>query len=225
MPYGVDETDANPFTNSLVQVRIGNKTYDARYEKSCKTCTHPARMEIESALVMGDGYRQVARTFSSIEWEGRDGSRQILPEINHQSIRNHCLRGHMPLSAAALRQITEDRTHALGLNYEEMADRYVDHYTVARAIVQKGHERLVQGELEPDLRETLAAAKLLKEIEDAQQTGLDVEMWNQAMVAYFEIARELMPPDMWAEFTRRLRENEVLQQLAAKQQQAQALER
>lgn len=221
----MSEADSNPFATSLVQVKIGNKIYDARYEKTCKTCTHPARMAIEESLVKGDGYRTISKAFSGTEWQGRDGSVQILPDVGFQSIRNHCIRGHMPLSASALRQITEERTRQLSVDYEEMADRFVDHYTVTRAVVQRGHERLVMGEIEPDLRETLAAAKLLKEIEEGRLGGgVDAEMWNQAMVAYFEIARELMPPDMWMEFTQRLRENEVLQELATRQQQAQAIE-
>ena len=224
MVSGFSEGDSNPYAQSLVRIRIGNQEYDAKFSKYCKVCNNPARMEIEACLVKGDSYKAITRHFSDTQWNGRDGSSIVLPELPWQSIRNHYLSGHMPLNAAALRQITEERAQQIGAAYEDSTARLVDQYTVAKAIVHRGYERMVTGEIEPEIKDTIAAAKLLKEIEDTQTGSVDAEVWSEAMMIYFETAQELMPPDMWAQFTRKLGANPVLRGLAQKMQQQAAIE-
>lgn len=222
MPKG--DADSNPYAQSLVRIRIGNREFDAKFSKNCMVCNNPARMEIEACLVKGDSYRAISRHFSEAQWNGRDGSHMVLPELPWQPIRNHYLSGHMPLNAAALRQITDERAQQIGASYENTTARLVDHYTVAKAVVQRGYERMVTGEIEPEIKDTLTAAKLLKEIEDTQIGTVDAEVWSEAMMIYFETAQELMPPDMWVEFTRKLGANPILRGLAQKMQQQTAIE-
>lgn len=224
MPAEFIDVDPSLRANSLVRIRIGNREYDAKFSKTCKVCNNPARMEIETCLIKGDTYRSIAQHFSEAQWTGRDGGLIALPELGWQPIRNHYLSGHMPMSAAALRHIAEERAQQIGAQYEENTARLVDHYTVAKAIVQRGYERMVVGEIEPEIKDTIAAAKLLKEIEDTQIGSVDAEVWSEAMMIYFETAQELMPPQMWTEFTRKLGANPVLRGLAQKMQQHAAIE-
>lgn len=201
--------------SSLVQVKIGNKVYDARSAPRCKTCNHPARMEIETAIAEGWAYTRIAAEYSGVEYQ--DGDRvKNLPEINWQTIRAHFKSGHMPMGVELQRRLSEKRANEIGSRYEEAADRFVDHYVVAQAVLHRGHERLVKGELEPDLKDTLAAAKMLKEIDDAAQGSLDNEAWSQAMEIYFETAQAMMAPDQWQQFVKRLSANPILASLARK---------
>ena len=193
-------------SSSLVQVKVGNRVYDARYSPKCHTCNHPARMEIELAIAKGWAYKRVSREFSNVEYVS-EGRTLVLPEIGWQNLRAHFTSGHMPIGVEAQRRLSERRANEIGSRYEEAAEQFVDHYVVAQAVMTAGYERLVSGEVTPDLKETLAAAKMIKEIEDAASGSIDNEAWSQAMGVYFETAQAIMAPDTWREFIAALSKN------------------
>lgn len=205
----------DPGRTSLVQVEIGGRRYDARYSRSCKCCTHPARMAIEQRLVEGSPYPQIAREFSEVEYRagGRD---MLLPKISWGSIRDHYLHGHMPVNAAAVVELARQRAEELGKDYESMTARIVDQFLVARTVLTKGHEAIANGTLQPDVKDTLAAAKLLQDFEQASKLNVDAEAWTEAFEIYFTTARQIMSDEDWAKFARRLSINPILKTLAAK---------
>jgi hypothetical protein len=206
-----------PSPSSLVRVRVGSREYSARRVPNCGTCQHPARMDIETMLVEGHPYTVIARTFSEVEYTvGRQ--RKKLPKIAWPSIRTHYRNGHMPTDAKAVRDIAEQRLRELGQHAEAMEERAVDSYMTARLVLSKGFDRLARGEVEPTVKETLAAAKLLEEFDIARQDheSGDLAAWQEAMMVYFTEAQQLMSPDLWTEFTRRLTVNPQLQALAAR---------
>lgn len=202
---------------SLVRVKIGNRVYNAREDSRCKVCQHPARMNIENAVVQGWAYTRISREFSGVEYM-MGGQKAVLPDVGWQSVRHHFKNGHMPLSAEIQRRITEKRAEEIGSTFEQAGDRFIDGYTTAQSILARGYERLVNGELEPDLKDTLAAAKFIKEIDDAAQGSLDNEAWSQAMTIYFQAAQSLMPSEMWEKFVTRLSTDPILASLARKVQ-------
>jgi hypothetical protein len=203
------------FRSSMVQVRIGGRIYDAIYEPRCNTCTHPGRQLIEAAVLQNYSYRAIARDFSGKTVPGPEGADQVLPEIGHASIRNHFVQGHMPMEAAALRRLAEKRAEEIGSDYENAAEQFVDHHVLASAVVTKTYSRLVLGEIEPEVKDGIAAAKFLSEVERAAGGGgLDSEAWSQAMTIYFETARAIMPPDTWFQFTTALASNPILQAIS-----------
>lgn len=204
------------FQSSMVQVRIGDRVYDAVYEPRCRTCTHPGRQLIEAAVLRNYSYRMIAREFSSKEVPGPEGTTQILPDIGHASIRNHFVQGHMPMEAAALRRLAEKRAEEIGADYEEALGQFVDHHILANAVVQKTYDRLVLGEIEPEVKDGLAAAKFLADAQAAAGGGggIDGEAWSEAMTIYFETARAIMPPDLWYQFTTKLATNPILQAIS-----------
>lgn len=103
-----------PVRNSLVQVRIGNRVYDAVRVPQCHTCNHPARMEIETGIVENLAYRVIAERYSDVEYKEPAGDITVLPAISADSIRNHFLKGHLPLQAAVRRQLAEKRMQEIG---------------------------------------------------------------------------------------------------------------
>lgn len=205
-----------PYT-SLVQVKIGDQIYDARHAPGCKVCNHPARMDIELSLVEGWSYTKIARQYSEVEYDV-GGRTMLLPEIKWSAIRYHYQNGHVPLGAEIQRRLIEKRAEDLGHDLEKAADRFVDQYTVAQTVMYKGHDRIVRGELQPSIQDTLAAAKLVQQIEENADSDWGSEAWEQAMTVYFETAQALMPEPLWQEFGRRLSSNPILAALARKQE-------
>lgn len=200
---------------SLVRVRIGNRTVDARKISLCHTCNHPARMQIEEALLLGDSLQKISQRYSGVRYRVGDEVR-VLPKVDWKSIDVHHKRGHMPVTAEIIRSLMEERAKAMGVSYEEMGQRFVDGILVAKMVLAKGQEGLALGHLQPDVKETLAAAKFLHEVEQAEKNDQDTEIWAQAMQIYFESARELMSDEMWIKFTSMLTTNPILRRLSRK---------
>jgi hypothetical protein len=204
----------HPPRNSLVQVRVGNRVYDARRVSSCMCCNHPARMQIERMVVEGHPYQVIARQFSEVDYVVA-GEEKKLPRIEWSSIRTHYRNGHMPTELKAIRQIVDQRLDEIGQHAEELQGMFVDSYTVARTVMNIGVQKLINGEITPSVKEMLAAAKLVKEMElNEQNNGSATDMeWQEAMSIYFTQARQLMPEDMWETFVRRLTLNPQLRAL------------
>lgn len=200
---------------SLVQVRIGNKVVDARKVPNCSTCMHPARMEIEEMIIHGYPYGAIAKQYSEVEFLVQ-GEPQVLPKVDWQSIRGHYLNDHMPIDGKVIRHLIEKRAEEVGAPYEEIGERFVDQVLVARMVLAKGQQRLADGTLQPDVKDTLAAAKFLQDVENASKGAEDTEVWGKAMEIYFQTARRYMPDEMWTQFTADLSANPILQQIARK---------
>jgi hypothetical protein len=198
-----------------VRVKIGNRFYDAIREARCYTCMHPAREEIETQIIQGHSYKSVATQYSEVDWSQADGTTVHLPQVTWSSIMHHFKAGHMPVEAAAMRQIIEKRAESIGVaQYEGQVGQFVDQYTFAQQVVAQTQERMVKGEIRPEVRDGLAAAKLLQDIESASEGSLDSDAWGEAMERYFEVAQKMMPPDMWSQFIRALSTDPILQAIA-----------
>jgi hypothetical protein len=198
---------------SMVQVQIGQRIYDAVYVSNCRTCTSPARMLIEEKILQNFSFRAIAEQFSEAVVEGESGHPQTLPKISHQSIYGHFQNGHMPLEAATLRRLAEKRARQIGAEYEAQAEQFVDHVVLAEATVARVYDRMMKGEIEPEVKDGLAAAKMIAEVEASTAAGLDAEAWSDAMQVYFETAQQFMDAPTWARFTRALAVNPILRAL------------
>jgi hypothetical protein len=198
---------------SMVRVRIGNREYDAAYVPTCHTCTHPARMWIEEQVLTGWSFRAISARISEVEVEGIDGQSTSLPAVSFGAIRAHFQSGHMPLGVEALRQLSEKRAKELGSTYEEAAGRFVDHVVLAEAVIARTHERLVLGDIEPEVKDGLAAAKFLAE-QAAAPGDADTAAWSTAMTRYFETARQMMDDRTWNQFAAALASDPILRRLA-----------
>lgn len=202
-----------PVRNSLVQIRIGNKVYDAVREPRCHTCNHPARMDIETQIVENIAFTTIAERWSDVEYTTAHGELIVLPEISAASIRNHFKARHLPLQAAVTRQLAEKRMQEIGYNLDELGGKFVDQITFSKTVLQLAHDRLARGEITVDVKDGIAAAKYLAEAEAASGGGIDAAAWAQAMEQYFTEARKIMQPTQWRSFTDALGKNEILKEL------------
>jgi hypothetical protein len=199
---------------SLIKVRVGNREYDAVSVARCHTCQHPARRLIEEKLVQNYSTRAVARMYSGTTIEFEDGRKEVMPELSPSSVYNHYSRGHMPLEQTTRRRLAEHRAAQIGSQYEELAEQYVDGVILAETVVHQTFERLANNELTPEIKDGLAAAKFLREVEDNTQAGLDNEAWSEAMQVYFETARHFLSANDWERFTAALSTNPILRSIA-----------
>jgi hypothetical protein len=208
------DVPVRPGADTLIKVKINGEEYHAKYVKACHTCTHPARLAIEEALLGQHSYQAIASQYSGVEIEAEDGEVFTCPELSWTSVRTHYRNGHMPLEVAALRALADKRSEELADSYNGTLERHVSRYEVAETILAKGYERILSGATPIDAGQTLAAAKFLHDAEQGSQ--VDAEAWSQAMQVYFEVAQELMPEDIWAQFVQRLSVNPVLKAIERK---------
>lgn len=213
MTKATDLAHSKPI-KSLVQVKIGGRTYDAVQSSTCRTCMHPARLEIEAKIAQGHTYRAIAEMYSETEYTHGSGETITLPPIEWNHIFAHFQHGHLPVETAVLRAVVDERAKELGQAYEEQTSKLVDGYVFAKQVLTKAQEGLADGELSPTLSDGIAAAKLIQEIEKSSLGSVEVEAWSEAMMIYFETAQRFMPPEMWEHFVRSLEANPILQAIS-----------
>lgn len=202
-----------PVRNSLVQVKIGNKIYDAVREPRCHTCNHPARMDIETQIVENVAFTTIAERWSDVEYTTPGGDLIVLPAISATSIRNHFRARHLPLQAAVSRQLAEKRMQETGYDLDRLGGAFVDHVAFNRIVLQRVQERIARNEIQVEVRDGLAAAKYLADVEAASNGGVDAAAWAQAMEQYFQEAQRVMQPVQWRAFTDALGKNQILKEL------------
>jgi len=202
---------------SLIQVRVGDRLIDAVREPQCWTCMHPARMEIESLVMQGHPYRRVAEQYSEVEWTDPNGESITLPKVTGNSIIHHFRNGHMPVPSAAQRAIIERRAQQIGAaQYENQVEQIVDQYTFAQQVLSRTQERMLSGEIQPEVRDGIAAAKLIQDMDSRAEDSLDVEAWSEAVQRYFEITQKIMPPEMWEHFVHAVSSDPILKAISSR---------
>lgn len=188
--------------SSIVSYRVGGREYPMKTVRQCKVCRSPYRFDIEQAIVLGRTYRKI------IEHLPEDH------ELTSENVKNHYLNGHLPMEVSVTRQIVEKRAEQVGKSIEDSVDSLIDGMTLAQTVVQKTFESIARGEQEPDIREGLAAAKLLAVLGEYDDGGLDMAAITEAFMVYHESAQEFMSPDQFEAFGKALSKNPVLKALA-----------
>jgi hypothetical protein len=188
---------------SVVMIDVGGRKYPMRTVSQCRTCMSPYRMEIEQAILEQHGYMTIANALV-----GRESGR--LPNPGHQSIRDHVLKNHMPLGPTAERALVEERAKQIGRDIETHTAGLADYASVNQIIVQRGMDRLARGELQPTMSELLTAIRMQHAIESTTEDGLDAAAWQEALVAYMEVAAQFIPQENLHAYGQALTRNPVL---------------
>lgn len=207
-----------PKNNSLVQIKIGNVVKDMVFEPRCKVCNHPARFSIEEKLLMGFKYSEISRAMSDLRKQKADGEIENWPELEARNIKNHYQQGHVPLDSEMLAEYSKRRAEELGLEYEDAMVPVVDHIVVQKAVLSKGYEALVKGEISPDVKDVLAASKLLSDREKELASNSTVEEWQEFMTLYFQAVRSVVAPDQWQQIVRAIQNHPVMRAMDARRQ-------
>jgi hypothetical protein len=193
-------TDRQPPPHTSVVYRVGGTDYPMRVHGRCRTCKSIHRAEIENLILMGYSWSTIA---------------EHLPEssgLPSSSIRWHYDNGHMPLPESLRRAVIERRAKMQRLSSADNAAPLIDPWLVTHDIMQRGYERMVTGQIAPDMKDLLAAAKALVEIEDRTKEAQQIN--EDAVVAIIEGARSYMSPEDWMKFMWELKENPAMNLLA-----------
>ena len=190
--------------SALVMYRIGGRSYPLRSVPNCRVCRSPYRLEVENSIVAGRVYSAIA---------------QSLPEdagLTARHIGDHYRNGHLPIEVAESRRILEHRAQQRGKDIESGLDTLINGITVAEEIVKRGYEAIQRGDLVPDMKDVLSAAKLLETFGYGDEGGPDQEAIVEAFMIYHETAAKYMDPQTFARFGRDLSTNPILKALVAK---------
>ncbi len=192
---------------SVATYRFGGREYPMKTVARCLTCMSPFRFEIEEAIVAGRIYKRIA---DQIAGYGDEYA------VSVRSIQDHYNNGHMPLELTNTRQIIEARARKVGKAVDESHEQLVDGITLMETVVLKAFEGIAKGTVEVDARAGLRAAKMLADLGEYDGSSVDQQSYVEAFMAYHETAEELMGPEAFAEFGRKLAQNPVLQALASR---------
>lgn len=206
---GIEDRSANGA--SLVEYRVGSRTYPYKTAPSCKVCNSPWRIEIEKYLASGRTAGWITRT---------------LPEqakLGYQNIRDHRLK-HLPPELANTVALIEQRAEEKGLAIQHGQELMLDEISLARMVVQRVGERMATGDIEPTVAEGLAAGRWLSTVGPDGNAALDTQAITASLVRYFELARDTMTREQWPLFLERVRTDPVLAALSDRQEVQSAVE-
>lgn len=209
----MSETTAEGSRTETSFVQVGDRLYPVKSVKNCKTCRSRYRSQIEQGILAGMPYGRVVE--QSVD---PHDDHSALGPPTYQGIMTHVRRGHMPLPYSTQRSILESRADELGRSIEEGQQLVMDSVGTLRAIVQRGFERMNNGEIQPTMGDFIAALRLegaLTGTQSGDQT--DDDMWRQAFVAYMEIVKMSVSADAFQRIGDQMRESAVIKQIMERQ--------
>ena len=83
---------------SLANFTVGSDQYLVRVEPRCHLCASPKRAEAERLIAAGRTYRSVVTELS------------LEPGVSARNVADHYRAGHLPVQAAAIRQVARERS-------------------------------------------------------------------------------------------------------------------
>lgn len=198
---------------SVVMIEVNGQRYPMKTIVQCRTCMSPYRLEIEQAVLEQRSYQKIADAVA-------DREPGTLPNPGYQSIRDHVNKGHMPIGPTSERALVEQRAKQIGRDIQTYAAGLADYVSVNEIIIQRGMDRLARGELKPSMSELLTAIRMQHSIETATEDGVDAQAWQEALVAYMEVAQQFIPADRFQQYGAALAQHPVLRAMMAGTSQA-----
>jgi hypothetical protein len=188
-----------PQNASVARIHVAGRDYPAVTESSCKTCGSPFREEVEEQLLAGRASAHIAKS---------------LPEEAHltaRNVRDHWANGHLPVHEPTVQALLDKSAEQRGEAIRPAVEAVVEHVDFARRLLSRVRERVVDGEIEPNIRDGLRAAELIARYDSAEPIGTD--LFTEAFIIYFDIAKRLMSDDQFSRFGNHLNNNPLLAQL------------
>lgn len=194
---------------SMVMINIHGAQYPLKTVTQCRTCMSPHRRMIENAVLEGLSYKTIAQSLEGLPLGPRNW-----PHPAVESIKRHVNSNHMPIGPTTERALIERRSQEIGRSLEDHATSLVDYQAMNELIISRGMASMARGELKPSMGDVLRAISNQHNFAMAAEDGLDSQAWQEALMAYMDVANELMPPELMGEFGRRLAQHPVLRNLA-----------
>lgn len=182
----------SPFASS-VMYRVGGRSYPLKTVRNCGVCHSTLyRTAVENYLLQGFSFQTIVDRLPA------DAG------ISITSIKTHANEGHMPLIEDARRAIIERRATELDWNPETDTDRVVDHVGFLRLALSDVTSRLMSREIEPDIKDGIAIAKALSQIDIDNDTEDRLAMYASLIRLMFEAAQRHMDHQAYQDFSEEL---------------------
>lgn len=209
MPEAVSRGSALPrmgtsttVTRSAVMYRLGGRTYPMHSNPQCKVCQSPYRMEIERAFIRSYGPTTIHRSLPP----------DVQEKILVRNISDHCSR-HLPVDHTIRQAVIEARARELGTDVESATGALADHIVFAKVGLQRVYERIVEGEVVPDVKDGIAFAQLLLRVEEQAGQGVDEEIMARGFMSYLKAMREVCTPEQIQQMSVLIREDPTMNAL------------
>jgi hypothetical protein len=196
----LDDTDEGT-SPGIVAYRLGGRDYPLRRATGCHTCSSSYRASVERGIAHGVSFAAIARA---------------LPEdaaLEAHNIAAHYRNGHVPLEIEAVRRLIEERAAEAGADLEEGVASILDHVSLARLVVAQVAAQVADGTMPLSVGDGIAAGRLLATVEREMTEQGDMALLTRAFIVLQDTARDVMSPEQFAEFGRRLMDNEELRGL------------
>jgi hypothetical protein len=175
---------------------------------------HPGRFQVESKILLNFGWAAISRHVSDLRLERIDGTQEDWYELTPQQIKRHYEKGHCP-DAHVSRALVEERAKKRGIELADATAAFVDHVIVQEAVLQRGYELLVEGKIEPDIKDLLLASKLRGDLEVDDANQGTIEQWQEAMGVYFGAVQAVVSREQWEEIVEAIKNHPVIQRMNA----------
>lgn len=168
-------------------------------EPRCKICSAPqrdlpngaaVRSLVDDLLLIPRDYSSIMRTLTPLM--------ETWPEelrFSRFALMRHARR-HLRWEQSAFRAVA-DRRARQEAKAHGASERMIDAVVVYETIRQRGLDLLLQGEITPSVRDTLAATSALQEIEEEDSAGISPVVFYTQLDAIIQIFREEIPEERW----------------------------
>ena len=171
----------------------------------CYVCASKYRDEVESHLAAGRTYKAIAA---------------ILPpdaDLSPRNARDHYANGHLDLDAPAVQRASRQQEQELLAVREPLVQAKAAHLSFAHAVLGRVAQRLDSGEVQPEIRDGIAAARLLAQTEEAAGQQAKIDDYVTAMGALIDTVREHVSDETFTKIGRALARDPIIRDLARDQ--------
>lgn len=194
--FSSNEGELVPQSKSIVQVKVGSREYSMVRSTRCAVCMHPGRFTIEEKMLLNFGYPAIVRFIAEQpEIRKDDGSVETWPELTRTQLINHRNAGHVAANAEILHEFAQRRAEILGFDFETSSGALTDHYIGVQMVLQDGIERLVRGEIKPEVKDLLAASKMLADLENNNKQDATIEQYQELIPLFFAVVQKRVPAE------------------------------
>lgn len=186
-----------PSAEELLADEIDGQLYAYKKEWRCKVCMADPdlRRMIDAYLVHPYDYKETLRLVTPF-MEAKEMHPDKRP--SYFSIRNHQKR-HLSFDKFAVREIVERRAAETGRRIIDGQGRMLTTAAVLELVQQRGWDRLVDGQLQPDIKELIEASMKLHALEQAAAGQVDIVSVLEDLQIVLQSVRRRVPAEMWAE--------------------------
>ncbi len=197
-----------PLNASLATFSVGGRSYPYVTAKGCRVCNSSYR-------ALAEEYTLAGRTWAKIV--------EALPDDAGLSARNladHFRNKHVPVFEASVREHQDREASRRAETVAPAVERLADHLDFTKAVVERVSARLRDGEVQPTVRDGLAAAGHLAQYAPSL-SGVQEADYTEAFIVFHEVAREVLDDEAFMRFGDLLRGHPTLDALLARYEERQ----